>query len=378
MATLTWEELRALASFRAEKGCAISLYLNLDPHVSPTPADLQKRSHSLLDEARRSEASRTDLTHDQRVALKADLARIRSFVDLELDRHAAHGLVLFASSLDNLWRPLTVASPVPDAVKINDELYLTPLIPLVGNGEGALVAHVGRERGDIYRLRAGRLVEVADRSEEQLRRHDQGGWSQANYQRHVDAHVQEHLRAVAGELDRRLRTPGVQAVVIACTDEIRSELAPLLPARVRNALAGWMHAEAHASAAELLPSVERVLADLRERREETALQRWREDTGRGGRAAAGWEATLEAASDGRVELLLYRQGANRPAWRCPACGRVQSEGGTCPLDGTELEESDEGLDLVVHQTLAHGGTALAVSEQHDLDPVGGVGALLRY
>jgi stalled ribosome rescue protein Dom34 len=44
----------------------------------------------------------------------------------------------------------------------------------------------------------------------------------------------------------------------------------------------------------------------------------------------------------------------------------------------EMEQRDEGLDLAVHQVLAHGGQVLALREQPDLDPVGGIAAILRY
>jgi hypothetical protein len=77
-------------------------------------------------------------------------------------------------------------------------------------------------------------------------------------------------------------------------------------------------------------------------------------------------------------MLLYQQGAEHDAWRCPACGRLSLERGTCPLDGTELEHRPEGLDLAIHQTLAHGGSVLAVTHRSDLEPVGGIGALLRF
>jgi hypothetical protein len=112
--------------------------------------------------------------------------------------------------------------------------------------------------------------------------------------------------------------------------------------------------------------------------EAEVLGRWREEAGRNGRAAGGWEQTLEAASDGRVELLLFQDGIDHPAFRCPACGRAASSGGSCPLDGTRLEETDAGLDLAVHQTLAHGGAVWAIRHQQDLAPLEGVGALLRY
>jgi hypothetical protein len=42
-----------------------------------------------------------------------------------------------------------------------------------------------------------------------------------------------------------------------------------------------------------------------------------------------------------------------------------------------MEHRDDGLDLAVRLTLAYGGDLLAVQRQ-DLDPVEGVGAILRF
>ena len=378
-ATVSWEGLRELAGFRAEKGRAISFYLNLDPRVSPTAGDVATRVNSLLDEAgKRAIAARTDLTHDQRVSLKADLDRIRSYYEMEFSRDGAHGLAVFSDGLDNFWRPLPLTAPVDDEIKINDEFYLTPLVPLVGRGEGALVAVVGRERGELYRLRGGRLEEIADCTKEQPGRHDQGGWSQARYQRHIENLVASHLRRIADELDQRVRRQPSARVVVVSSEETRAEFAEMLPGAVRNAVVGWTQAEAHATPPELLQLARPVLEGWYEQREKEALERWREEAGRHGRAASGWAETLEAASDGRVEQLLYQQGAQHAACRCPACGRLSVSGGKCPLDGTELEHRDEGLDLAIHQTIAHGGTVFAVMHQQDLAAVEGIGALLRY
>ena len=61
-----------------------------------------------------------------------------------------------------------------------------------------------------------------------------------------------------------------------------------------------------------------------------------------------------------------------------ACGRAAVSASTCPLDGTTMEPRDDALDLAVRQTLAHGGDVLAVEHRHDLDPVEGIGAILRF
>src|SRR6266571_1397052 len=98
---VTWSLLRQLAGFRAENGCATSLYLNLDPSEVPTAGDAQTRMNALLNSAEKT------------------------------DRDGAQGVVVFAAGLDNLWSTLALPEPVPDRFKVGHELYLAPLVPVV-------------------------------------------------------------------------------------------------------------------------------------------------------------------------------------------------------------------------------------------------------
>jgi peptide chain release factor subunit 1 len=374
--TVTWSLLRELASFRAEKGCATSLYVNLDPSEVPTAGDAQTRMNALLNAAEKTD--RTDLTHDQRGALKADFERIARWLDDDFDRAGAQGLAIFAAGLDNFWSTIRLPEPVPDHVKVAHDFYLAPLIPLVARAEGTIVAVVGREQGTLYRLRAGRLEEIAEHYDETPGQHDQGGWSQARYGRHIEKLVQEHLKGVAQELDRSRRRLRLPKIVLVCGEEMRSEITDALSIEAREAIVGWTQAKSNAGPAELLDAVTPILEQAEAKEEADAIERWREEAGRNGRAASGWEQTLEAASDARVELLLFQEGSDRPAWRCPACGRASTSDGSCPLDGTRLERVEAGLDLALHQTLANGGVVWAIRHHEDLAPVEGIGALLRF
>jgi peptide subunit release factor 1 (eRF1) len=377
--TVTWDELRDLAGFEAENGFAISVYLDLDPSIVATTGDAQTRLNSLLDGAAKTNGGRArELSHQQRVALRDDFERIRRYFDVEFERDGAHGLAIFCAGLDNVWRPLPLTEVVPDGIKVDQLLYLAPLVPLVGRGEGALVLVVSREQGRFYRLRAGRLEDLADYFEEQPRRHDQGGWAQSRLQRHVDELAHDHMRRVAEQLDRFVRRLRKPQVVVIAGEETWGELEGLLSQEARKAVAGVAHAEAHAQPPELMAAAAPVLERWRAEKETEVVDRWSDELGRNGRAASGWAGTLEAASDARIELLLFREGANHAAKRCPACGRLSIEGVKCPLDGTQLEDSGDGLDLAVHRTLAHGGTVWAVRHRDDLEAAGGVGALLRF
>jgi peptide chain release factor subunit 1 len=376
--TLTWNRLRDLAGFRSEHGCAISLYVNLDPALSPTPNDVDTRvSAALAGLEKQMEARRDQLSHAEREGLKRDVERIQAFFDNDFSRDGAQGFAIFAAG-DDYWAPIGLAYPVLDAIELGHDFYVAPLAPLVGRGDGALVAVVGRERGELFRLNGGRLEEVVDRTDEQPGRHDQGGWSQARYQRHIEKLVGEHLREVAAELAGAVRQLHLPKVIVVGSDETRSEFLETLPHDAKAVVAGTAEAEAHAGEPELLQLVQPLLDEAHAADEAEVLERWREEVGKNARGSAGWKDTLAAASDSRVELLLYEEGANRPARECPKCGRAELDTPECPLDGTPMKERDSGFDLAVHQTLLHGGTLLAVRYSVDLRPAEGIGALLRY
>jgi peptide chain release factor subunit 1 len=378
--TITWEQLRELAAFRAGHGCAVSMYMGLDPSIVPTAGDLASHTRSLLARAERQLDERSaTLSHDERQALARDLERIEAWFDSEFSREGVRGVAVFSAELDDLFLPFLLPWSVEDEARIAGQLYLAPLVRVVGRGDGAVVAYVGRERGDVYRLRAGQPTPLVDETTDVPGRHDQGGWSQGRYERHIETIVDRHLRDVADALDRCVRTLGDVRVVLAGPEETRAGFEDLLSSEVRAALVGWAAAEAHVDGPGLLESARPLLDEWRLGREEELLARWREEAARNGRAATGWEETLQAASDGRVELLLVQEGADRPAYVCPACGRAQALNGSCPLDGTTLQPAETGLDLAVHQTLTHGGIVEVIGEEHrDLEPVGGVAALLRF
>ena len=98
--TITWDGLRELAGFRADKACAVSLYLNLDPSEVPTPADVETRASSLISEAHRLlDERKGSLGREEREALKGDIERIKTWFDDGFDRHGVRGIAVFAACL---------------------------------------------------------------------------------------------------------------------------------------------------------------------------------------------------------------------------------------------------------------------------------------
>jgi peptide chain release factor subunit 1 len=376
MATaVTTDTLRDLAGFRAANGCALSIYVDLDPSTVPTIPDVETKFNAILTEAEKSADDGPPRGRECRVAVRDDLQRVRAWWDNEFVRDGARGVAIFASGADGFFRALPLAEGAGDTVHVGSSLHIAPLARSLDR-DGALVAVVSRERGHVYRFDGGRLEEIADESEEQPGQHDQGGWAQARYQRHIDHLVQQHLKSVGGELDRRLRGGGLQLVVVG-PEEMRGDFEGALSHEAREAIVGWTTAEAHAGPNELLEVVRPLLDEARARADQEALERFEQLHGRGERSASGWKQVLDAASDARVDVLLVEEGAQARAWECPQCARASADGGSCPLDGTKLEERDDAVDLALHQTLANGGSVVRVGSGA-LGDAKGIAALLRF
>src|SRR4029450_1223088 len=132
----------------------------------------------------------------------------------------------------------------------------------------------------------------------------------------------EHYKVAADDPDRVSPRPGRPRIIVVAGDETRAEFADVLPIELQEAVIGWTSADAHASDAQLTEVVQPFVENWRAEREAQVVERWREEVGKNAHGSAGWADTLEAASDGRVEILLHQAGGQRDGYRCPEGGRA--------------------------------------------------------
>src|SRR5438105_13504065 len=112
-----------MASFRAQLGCAISLYLNLDPTMAATAGEVSTRINSLLAAGDRSAAANpASLGHEQRLGLQADLDRLRRFFATEFNRDGVQGFAVLVAGLDGMWSTVELPARVPHPIHVGPDL----------------------------------------------------------------------------------------------------------------------------------------------------------------------------------------------------------------------------------------------------------------
>jgi hypothetical protein len=97
--TITRTRLRRLADVKPERGRVLSVFLNLDPTEFATPAARSTAVTSVMTEAAHRVDQADGLDHAERVALKADIDRVReTLMASDIAQNGARAVAVYAAS----------------------------------------------------------------------------------------------------------------------------------------------------------------------------------------------------------------------------------------------------------------------------------------
>jgi peptide chain release factor subunit 1 len=378
---ITRERLRTLAGIRAGDGKVLSLFLNLDPREFATGAARSTEVRSLLDRAARLIRDDQALAPAARASLRADLERVQAELGQGgLDTKGAHGLAVFASSAADLFEVLKLAEPVDHEPVIADAPFIEPL-SAVGPPERWCALLVNRRVARLFCGPGAALEEVELIEDDLRRRHAQGGWSQANYQRSIDKDADDHLRHVAKVAFAHLRDDPPVGILIGAPQELAGDFEGHLHPYLRERLAGRLDLDVeHTSADDLRRAVAARIEETERAREDAALARLVEAfAGGAGRAASGLPEVLAAVHEQRVEILLVEGGFAAPGVLCPTCGWLGADGtATCPADGSATEPVDDLVETAVERSLTQAADVRVLRDRAELASHGRIAAVLRF
>ncbi|MGH2656991.1 MAG: Vms1/Ankzf1 family peptidyl-tRNA hydrolase [Actinomycetota bacterium] len=373
------ERIRTLAGWDTGGLPVTTLYLDVDGRHRPRRRDYVRRADDLVATAR-DEVRR--LGQDAHRSASGDAKRIRSFVSDGLDRRGSvRGLALFSCSKAGLWEAVELSHPIRDGVRVGARPHLLPLEALLEMAETFCTMLVDRERARIFMSSLGEIEEVSRLLDDVPGRHDQGGWAQARLQRHIEDHVQRHLKHVADTLLRIQRRRAFDHLVLAGPEEAVAALERDLHDYARRRILARVSLPMTASADDVLDRIMHLEVELEAHRESEAVRRLlSEDASGTGRAVTGMGGTLSALEANRAEVLVLAEQLRAGGVRCERCGHLATAGPDrpCASCGGSVVEVPDLVEEAVELALRQRSRVETVADGDPLAEVGGVGALLRF
>jgi peptide chain release factor subunit 1 len=367
--------LRKLAEWTPGDLPIVSLHLSVDGRRYPRKQDYEVRLDALL---RRGREAAEGMGREARRSRETDLDRMERFVKDEFERGANRGLALFGCAGAGLWEEIVLPRPLLSRIEIGPQPDLLPLEAMLETYESFCTILIDSERARIFVAELGRIEEKADLSDDVPGRHDQGGWSQARYQRHIDEHRQRHLRRVADVLFRSFKRRQFDHLILAGPEEVISEFEHELHDYLRQRVRARFQMPITALAAEVLERSLQTQEQIEREQERAIVRELVAEQAAGRKAVAGLHSTLRALGEARVARLVVTLDLRAEGLGCLTCGRLTTRGKRCEACGSPLHPVPDVVEAAVVQAYRQGCGVQIVPEDDLLKELGGVGALLRF
>lgn len=313
-------------------------------------------------------------------SFRADAERIQQLVERQLDP-ADQGLAVFACHARGVFEALPLAVAPENRLTVAPSPRLYQLARVLDDYTPYCVALLNRNTARVFTVALGDITRqaVLRQSDRHTTKTRAGGWSEGNYQRHVEHTVAEFAEEVAAAVAKVCAEQGIRRVVLGGETVALAALERALPAALGQNVVAVERMDAEAPDHQVLLATLPVAAAAEATEELATVDELLAMAAAGDLAVTGVEPVVYALQVGAADQLVMADGFAAEGWRCTSC-LTYGAGGTphaCPACGKPVVNVD------LKESLTGNAARLGVSVEFvrdgtPLDAVGGVGAFLRF
>jgi peptide chain release factor subunit 1 len=377
---ITRTQIDCLLEFRNGDFLITSCYLNLDRAKMP-PQMLKIRVKDLLQSAHQELAGKTG-SHDQRESLRGDFEHIEEYVMREIVSGRARGVALFSCTGREFWQAYRLPRMVRNILIADHDAYIRPLAAILAEYHRYGTVIVDRERGQIFEVYMGEIIErpeVIDQVPRRVREAGFGGREERGIERRHDRAVHHHLQHLADAAFELFKRDKFDWLILGGHRDLLREFKHHLHPYLRQRWVGDFFAEPGKIT---VPEVLSCAVEIEERVEWEHEQRLTNELVQkaeaGNLAVSGVSATLNALARGEAQTLLVEDGFEMPGYVCYACHLSSLVEQDCPQCRKPMEPCPDIVDEAIEVALLKNCQIEHVRGRTSLRDAGRMGALLRY
>jgi len=373
---ITKHDLERLLQREESGRPVVSLFLDMSVNSN------NKRTHQVFLNQKREqfEELQGEWLEEHEEGVETLWEKVQRWLSTDYDQ-ASCGVVIYAEVGGDWFEALQTRAPLPNRLIVGERPVVAPLAQVLEGYRHYGVVLIDREHVRLLSVYQGSVLdELVRRGDPLPAAHDvqAGGYSQSRYQRRKLEELKHFFRDFATEVQEFVTRYRPDELVLLGTEENLSAFAEHLPDSVlqRVVYTGPMWVDENS--AEVLRQLEGLLQDELERAQHEVVEQVRDRVVHDYLATAGFQGTLSALQEGRVDTLLLARDQHREGVRCTQCGFVFArELESCPYDGSSVLHDVDVVEEMVRMAEGQGVT-VAFADPGEVADLKGAGALLRY
>jgi peptide subunit release factor 1 (eRF1) len=373
---ITKQDLERLISRESSGRPVLSLFLDMSVNQN------NKRLWDVFLSQKRAqlEEIEPELVSREGPAVDELAGRIRGWIADDFDQ-SNRGVVIYAEIGGDYFEAMQFPVPVQNRMVVADRPLVGPLAQVLESYHHYGVILLDREHVRILSVYLGTLLDEIELHGDPLPVNSHvkaGGYSQSRIQRRKAEEMRHFFKDFAAEVEEFVDRYQPQDLVLLGTEENTAKFRDFLPDSLLQRIVHTGNMWVDEPAAGVMEKLEPLLrADL-DRHNREVVEQLKDRVAHDYLATAGFQGTLTALQEGKVDTLVLASDHRHDGVRCSQCGFVFArELKSCPYDGSSTLE---GVDVVEEMVrMAEGqGVQIAFAAPNEVQELKGAGALLRF
>jgi peptide chain release factor subunit 1 len=373
---ITKQDLERLISREPGGRPVISLFLDMSVNHN------QKRQWDVFLSQKRAqlEEIEPELVAREGQAVDEVTSRIRTWIADDFDQ-SNRGVVIYAEVGGDYFEAMQFPVPVQNRMVVSERPVVGPLAQVLESYHHYGVILLDREHVRILSVYLGSLLDEIELHGDPLpipSHVKAGGYSQSRLQRRKAEEMRHFFKDFAAEVEEFVDRYHPQDLVLLGTEENTAKFREFLPDSILQRVVHTGNMWVDEPAAGVMEKLEPLLRADMERHNREVVEQLKDRVAHDYLATAGFQGTLTALQEGKVDTLVLASDHRQDGVRCGQCGFVFArELKTCPYDGSSTLE---GVDVVEEMVrMAEGqGVQIAFAAPAEVQELKGAGALLRF
>jgi peptide chain release factor subunit 1 len=370
------QDLERLISREPSGRPMISLFLDMSVNQN------NKRNWDVFLSQKRAQLEETEpelLTREQ-PAIDELAARIRGWIADGFEQ-SNRGVVIYAEIGGDYFEAMQFPVPVQNRLVVADRPVIGPLAQVLESYHHHGVILLDREHVRILSVYLGTLLDEIELHGDPLpvpSHVKAGGYSQSRLQRRKAEEMRHFFKDFAAEVEEFVDRYQPKDLVLLGTEENTAKFREFLPDSLLQRIVHTGNMWVDEPAAGVMEKLEPLLrADL-DRHNREVVEQIKDRVAHDYLATAGFQGTLTALQEGKVDTLVLASDHRQAGVRCGQCGFVFArELKACPYDGSSVLDSVDVVEEMVR--MAEGqGVQISFAAPAEVQELKGAGALLRF
>jgi peptide chain release factor subunit 1 len=372
---LTYSELKTLSAVEGDKNLFVNLYLNVNRLTNPK-GDYGIHFKNMLKKAE----GKIDKKAEKIV--KKDIQKIESYLK-DAKREFKKGIAIITCDALNIWNNYHLSLPIKNEMVIDNTPYVKPLLSLLNNHPRYAVLLVDREFAKIFIAHLGEIQDYTEMFTPDIPgKHKKGGWfslQQKRFERHIDYHVNLHIKDVVKTLEEFLQRETIEALIVGGSESAVTKIKTVLPGEFLKKVRKTFHAETKLHEKEVLDRTLKIAEELEGEKEQQIVDDLITKAMKKNMAVLGLEDVLFNLQEGKVMDLIFLKDLTASGLKCSNCDflTVQSIK-SCPYCSGSFDTINYIIDYAAQKAVELGARIEVIRKSDELARAGGIGAQLRF